>query len=65
MSIGTPCPPNVPGWFGWTVVDEEGMGADGKVQLDHSLPLNIFGLITIVWFRFGDNRFANLDVRPN
>jgi len=32
MSIGTPCPPNIPGWFGWTVVDEEGAGADGRGQ---------------------------------
>ena len=30
MSIGTPCPLNVLGWFGWTVVDEEGAGADGR-----------------------------------
>jgi len=30
MSIGTPCPPNVPGWFGWMAVDEEGTGADGR-----------------------------------
>ena len=30
MSIGTPCPPNIPGWFGWMVVDEEGVGVDGR-----------------------------------
>ena len=32
MSIGTPCPPNVPGWFRWIVVDEEGTGVDGDGQ---------------------------------
>jgi len=37
----------------------------GEVEFHSVPPLNIFGPVTIIWFGFGGNRFADSDVRLN